>query len=482
MYFLFSPRMLRRAALGLIAVLLAGSSLSAPPILLAQGPPEPIALGQNKPGEISAANPQPAFLFTATAGQSVIVEVLGLTDGLAPQLTIQTASNALVQAFGNPTLGSSLSATITFPQAGDYVLQVSGVNGAVGQFALRIAAAAPAEPPTPLAVGQPATGTLAPGEQAAFSFSTPAEASLLLSLATNGLQGLTAEISDPSGTILGTLGSALAGGAFGLPPLVSDYTLVLRHDQPNLPPVGFTLLLGANGSTPSAVQGPAATEEVTLPDLPSSGPCVLATAGSVNVNVRQMPSLDGPQVGALTPQQIVSVVGRNADGFWFQIEDGGLRGWVAGSVTRLGGDCTSLPVTFVPEPTASAPIAGDNEQRGVEIPYRRGTSVGFSGQISYPQGDTQDTVSYRWTETPTPFPSGSDRPQFRYSVRCTGDGVENAIIEFDDGSSQACTPEGSNFTVLAGDNSQNAGSITVRLTGGNNAYVTWSMQFSWYIP
>ena len=245
MFFDFPRYMLRRAVLGLIAVLLAGSSLmSMPPGLLAQGPPEPIALGQNKPGEISAANPQPSFLFSASAGQSVIVEVLGLTDGLAPQLTILTASNALVQAFGNPTLSSSLSATITFPQAGDYVLQVSGINGAVGQFALRVAAAAPAEPPTPLVVGQPVTGTLAPGEQAAFTFSTPAEASLLLSLATNGLQGLTAEISDPSGTILGTLGSALAGGAFGLPPLVSDYTLVLRHDQPNLPPVSFTLLLG----------------------------------------------------------------------------------------------------------------------------------------------------------------------------------------------------------------------------------------------
>ena len=173
---------------------------------------------------------------------------------------------------------------------------------------------------------------------------------------------------------------------------------------------------------------------------------------------------------------------RNADSSWFQIGDAPGPGWVAASVTRLGGDCSNIPVMAAPPPTASAPIAGDNEQRGVEIPYQRGTSVGFSGQISYPQGDTQDTVSYRWTDTPTPFPSGSNRPQFRYSVRCTGDGVENAIIEFDDGSTQACTPEGSNFTVLAGDNSQNAGSITVRLTGGNNAYVTWSMQFSWYIP
>ena len=76
----------------------------------------------------------------------------------------------------------------------------------------------------------------------------------------------------------------------------------------------------------------------SLPDLPTSGACVLATIDADPVNIRQGTSTDTAIVGQISPLQAYSVIGRNADSSWFQIEGG----WVAGFVTRRGGDCSTL--------------------------------------------------------------------------------------------------------------------------------------------
>ena len=76
----------------------------------------------------------------------------------------------------------------------------------------------------------------------------------------------------------------------------------------------------------------------SLPDLPTSGACVLATIDADPVNIRQGTSTDTAIVGQISPLQVYSVIGRNADSSWFQIDGG----WVAGFVTRRGGDCSTL--------------------------------------------------------------------------------------------------------------------------------------------
>lgn len=89
-----------------------------------------------------------------------------------------------------------------------------------------------------------------------------------------------------------------------------------------------------NGCAPTATPIP-------LPVLPTDGACVLATLGPDAVNVRQGTSTDTAIVGSLNPYEIYSVIGRNADSSWLQIN----LGWVAAFVTRQGGNCSTLPQT-----------------------------------------------------------------------------------------------------------------------------------------
>ncbi|RMG89819.1 MAG: SH3 domain-containing protein, partial [Chloroflexi bacterium] len=147
----------------------------------------------------------------------------------------------------------------------------------------------------------------------------------------------------------------------------------LRPIAPPLPPepldtslIGFAPIeaLPVPVTVPPPIQPPQPTatpEGITLPQLPTSGPCVIATANPIFVNVRSGPSTSFPTVGqGLNPERIYNVIGRTADYSWYQVENG----WVSGSVTRLGGNCANVPVTYSPPPTATpTPMATPEVER-----------------------------------------------------------------------------------------------------------------------
>lgn len=79
-------------------------------------------------------------------------------------------------------------------------------------------------------------------------------------------------------------------------------------------------------------------EQVNLPALPTDGDCVVATAVSEGVNARQYPHSESEIMGRLDPRYLylASFILQLGDETWVLSENG----WVAGWVTRLGGDCT----------------------------------------------------------------------------------------------------------------------------------------------
>lgn len=95
------------------------------------------------------------------------------------------------------------------------------------------------------------------------------------------------------------------------------------------------------------------TPESGLPDLPTTGGCVIATLQNVFVNTRTGPSTDFPAQGqGMNPAQIYNVIGRNLESSWWQINDG----WVGGGVTRRGGNCSNIPVTYIPPTATPTPL------------------------------------------------------------------------------------------------------------------------------
>ncbi|MEO8608625.1 MAG: VCBS repeat-containing protein [Chloroflexota bacterium] len=77
-----------------------------------------------------------------------------------------------------------------------------------------------------------------------------------------------------------------------------------------------------------------------LPVLAGSGPCVLATKGNQNVNIRVLPAVQRAIIAVLSPDSTLPVLDKllTEDGDWFFTGEG----WVAARVIRLGGDCDPI--------------------------------------------------------------------------------------------------------------------------------------------
>ena len=278
--------------------------------------------------------------------------------------------------------------------------------------------------------------------------------------------------------------------------MIGTPPISLLPEQFMLPEISDEEMMGMEGDDMGM------ESEMTLPMLPMDGPCVIATQNTTPINVRRGPGLDFDVFASLNPELIYNVAGRNLDASWYQVAD--TLGWVAASVTRTGGMCGDLPVNYVPptdEPAATLmpvptgtvqplpmptqgsigpQIAGDNEYRGVQVDYE-GSPVYLTGAISYPQGDTQDTITYEWINLPDYYEQYDAR--FRYSITCAGVGVENAVMLFlgsEGGVPCSTTPY--NFEQYLYDDVPTSGSITIALRGGDNAYITWNVTLSFYRP
>jgi hypothetical protein len=228
---------------------------------------------------------------------------------------------------------------------------------------------------------------------------------------------------------------------------------------------------------------PPPSSQVVLPNMPTTGECVIATSSTTPVNIRRAPALDAPVVGTLDPAQTYPVIGRDSSGEWYQTA----RGWSAASVTRRGGNCANVPITFaqatrtptpaattvLPTSTPIAQIAGDNEYPNVIVPFANNQPVRLFGALSYPQGDRQDTVSYNWQQNDLPYYYYGG--YFYIVVRCSGVGVEYATFSISGGPAGGCSPTAQQYNFQLSGFPPHYGSVTIALNGGDGAFVNWEV-------
>jgi len=224
-------------------------------------------------------------------------------------------------------------------------------------------------------------------------------------------------------------------------------------------------------ATPSPIT-PLATATPSQIELPTTGACVLTTfENDATVNIRTVPNTSASTNGFIEATRTYNVIGRNSDSTWYQIS----RGWVAAFVTRRGGDCTNVPITYIPPtPTPTVPpyrLAPDTEAF-LNVDYN-GLSNTVSGAISFPDGDTQDTITYVLINVPEGRLSSS---RILLSITCTGD-TAHAIIVFDDGSVRDCSSIPSNFQDLGTFIDGETRRVTIQFDSGvpAGAYVDWQV-------
>jgi len=137
------------------------------------------------------------------------------------------------------------------------------------------------------------------------------------------------------------------------------------------------------------------------------------------INVRSGPGTDFNSLGTLNPQDVVGLIGKDANGVWLQIEfvagpEG--KGWVnAAFVQAQGVELSGLPIItetglivgtetptgipFTPTPTL-LPAWNDGDSPGHPIasvvfePTGTRTLI-YNGDLSSPQGDSDDWVAFR---------------------------------------------------------------------------------------
>ncbi|MDZ4763550.1 MAG: SH3 domain-containing protein [Chloroflexota bacterium] len=251
-------------------------------------------------------------------------------------------------------------------------------------------------------------------------------------------------------------------------------------------------------------------ELVTIPDgavLPTAAAatgCIVTNPGTADGNVRARPALDAPIRGSLPAGSTANAIGRSADNQWVQIDIAN-GGWISRGIVTLSGNCDTLPITFaliaptVPPqtlpprvsltptlatsitPTFARPLAGDYEYPNVVIEYQDGAGASLYGELSFPDGNRQDTINYSTTAPASYyFPPGSS---FEIYGTCSGQGTENTFVIFSDGTSVPCNSGGfQRSEPLPPSGTSASGTVTMTQIGGDGAFVTWQVQIYLVVP
>jgi hypothetical protein len=147
-----------------------------------------------------------------------------------------------------------------------------------------------------------------------------------------------------------------------------------------------------NGGCPLPTEEPTAEPE-PLPQLPLLGPCVMATAGYVPVNIRALPAITAPVVGSMDPYQFYPVHSfvDNPEGERWNQTNGGLA---ASWVTRLGGVCRDLAMLTL----------NNDEQGNAEVQLVSQLGLSFDELMFNPQPEPPADPGALFPAVTFPFP------------------------------------------------------------------------------
>lgn len=131
----------------------------------------------------------------------------------------------------------------------------------------------------------------------------------------------------------------------------TDPTEEPTEEQTDVLPTATVRLLPTDAPRP--------TEAPTEAPQPSPAPQAVTAVATDVLNIRQGPDRTTPSLGKLQPNQTVTVIGRNGEGTWLQIQrpDGAGDGWVSAAFVTVTGDINTLPVVTGAGASSPAPNA-----------------------------------------------------------------------------------------------------------------------------
>ncbi len=350
-------------------ILLIGAALASPAFAQSL---TPIAVGENKPGEVTAAAPSVSYVLTVNSPQTISVQVFGLTTGFAPAFNVLTISGVQLLSVTPPPGATLATGSTALSSAGLYQIVVSSANGQTGQFALSVQGGAPLPVASPLVLGQPQAGVVSLQSPInLYSFTAlPTDNAVVTVRAISQTDALEAngplvELRDQeTNEVLANSSARLIGVAYRVPLGTVSYVVQVSHSGGPASEAFSVCLESENsapfcpGSGPAVTPTPALIPPTATPvpptrippvQIPPNGPCSVASAVGTPVNVRSGPGTNYSIVTQLAVTTTALVVGRLPDSSWYQVNVNGIPGWVSGSVVVIGGQCALIPaVTLTP--------------------------------------------------------------------------------------------------------------------------------------
>jgi uncharacterized protein YraI len=136
-------------------------------------------------------------------------------------------------------------------------------------------------------------------------------------------------------------------------PAPAEPIIIVSTPVPVTPPPTPTATRVMDGDQTVADNNTASEASASQPN-PVNQPQLVAPGA---VNIRSGPGLNYNVIGTLSANTAMPVVGRNANGSWWQIKTpDDAKGWVAGSVVNAT-NTGEVPVAQAPPPPQSAPVA-----------------------------------------------------------------------------------------------------------------------------
>ena len=129
----------------------------------------------------------------------------------------------------------------------------------------------------------------------------------------------------------------------------------------------------AAAATPAPVEVPAQNPAV-MP-APANEPTTVIVPPGDYVNVRSGPGTNFAVLGALTGNDIATIVSRTEDGKWIEVNVGNRRGWVSARVVRLTGPMKNVPPISAADASAGTNLASITVPTGDIVNVRRGPST-----------------------------------------------------------------------------------------------------------
>ena len=360
---------------------------------------ELLQLDQLTSGELTQQSPAAAYFVGLKNGQELHLQVVAATPGLIPQVSLNTATGALVQSIPNSGNSPSLEANLTANADGIFRLDISSVNGSSGKFVLLLQAIVPLEADAALSLDKPTADTLQPNASIVYAVNGDSESRQIATiLLTNPQDSLTVQLLSASGTPIASIETQEDGGELLIPARNTEYQLKLDNAQQTA--VDYEITLEALDTLVSTPAPPA----TTFATLPATAP-VLCTVTPLNipVNVRRGPSTRFETFMSLQLGATLTAVARDPEATWYQVDTNSTSlGWVSASVVSAQGPCANLQVVFIATPTlppvTSTPMPLDTEvaqQQCDPFQFYQPEDNGAYMTISLPAGKVNAVIDFK---------------------------------------------------------------------------------------